>query len=255
MPFGDLSSFILLDETLAAVTAAYYQKTLESFSHGSYIDQNSPRRISPKDAGFALFEEQGNFSNLFDKNQSNSDSTGLFDFLKVLFFSADRTQVMSAAAKTIINEISNVYFGRNVNSRELVHLSPDAALAWSRNSGGKALFSPLALLEQQLGLEISDQAIGLMEDLPNNSVALLDSVNGQKHATNLGQILELLKSVEEKINAPASQSCEIFEKATQSDDGLQGYLGKATNGSCKPNGHGVIPSGPVRFCIQPTSKF
>ncbi len=264
-PFSDLTSYILLDESLAAVTAAYYQKTLGSFSHGDYIDQKSPRRISPEDAGFSLFEKNGVFSNLYDQNQSNLISRGLLGFLTALFFESNRPEFASEAARTIINEISNVYFDRDVTSAELISLAPEVVLRWSRKSdhaNQEALFSPLGILERQLELVISDQARGLMEFDLNNTVALVDSVNGQKYTTNLANILDLLQLIEEKINGPASQACEIFEQASQSHDGLRGYLGKSPNDSCKPNGHGVIPnghnvipSGVIRFCIQPTNSF
>ncbi len=257
----DLTQYILLDETLAALSAAYYQKAMSTFSHGEFLDSQSNQRIQSESANLALFRGNGIFSRLFDMLSANSGAKNLSEFLSALFFQRSNFGVNQERFLKIADEVSNVYFGRSLSIDQREGLK-----SWLENTEDDLpSLSPLANLEDKIRLKIEAAPIGTVGNSNSRLVTLFDKIGGQLYATNVGETLDFLQKLETIIRGSSSSACQALARAYDSSDQLEGYLGKSSEGSCSsakttsrginPNGHGVIPGSPIRLCIQPSSRF
>ncbi len=168
--------------------------------------------------------------------------------------------------ETLIQKIADAYF-KNSLSQEEINQLPLSTLS--------LIQSPLASIATgNLILEIDPTPVNLMTPPENpSSISIIDGINGVKYHTNIHKILYFAMTLEERLKAAPSKTCEAIEEDLKKGEHSQlyDYMGAIKNSeaedvceeadtssithSISPAGAAIRPLSAARFCIPPSTGF
>ncbi len=262
------ASLLLIDETLAAVTAAFFQKAMRVRA-GEIETLSTTENFNPL---ARFFDPVGFFSRAFDVLESGKMPITLQAFMDQTFFAKKNENLSPIVSKMIESSFAEV------TKSHFKFASERERDQFSENTSSLALeasFYPLGKqIEKAFTLRLGNKPLSLFSKLSPNQIYYVDTRAGVLYSSNLAEAYGWLQKIVERAEGGASRQCEALTQAAKADD-LHGYLGIGVvdedfersgrgtimpgapstampgRGTVMPGGRGtVMPSAPLRLCIH-----
>ncbi len=245
-----IAAAVLLGESLAAMTAGYFQKV---YSLG--FDEDKLKQPLAPQIGLNLYRPDGPFLKFFVAVFGSTAPASAFEFFQKFLLGSTKSAnslppEIVADWNEVLSSMMKGYFG-----------SPLPELIKDRLALDKLpsdLASLASHLEKNLKVKISLQGEDLQSNLNGSEAEVFDSRNGVGFASNLGQITQFFQRLSNSLDGNASEYCGQIQTASQKGGELQSFAGSSTaksevskkstvllpGGRARPEGGGaMIPTG------------
>lgn len=260
----DSRTLLLIDESLAAVTAAFFQKALR-VQAGEIVLPQEAKTLNPL---ATFFNPLGVFATTFENLRTGEQKINLQRFMSETFLASRELRGSSGFSqsqemiRSTFSHLANSHFqfDSETDREKLVDSASNKILS-------KAFYPVQEQVEGRFTLNVNSNGQSIFSKLKANTIYYLDARSGLMHESNLSEAYAWLNSVVTSAHGEPSAQCQSLEKAAQHGD-LKGYLGLGVvadglvstpgRGSVMPGRPTVMPgrgsvmpsAAPIRLCIH-----